>query len=212
METDFSSKIEICGEKNIGPGRHVKSLTKFSPGDLVLLEDALVTGPKLTHVLVCVQCLRSMSALHLCDRCGLPLCPQCHQMVEDDNSKNLFPSSHSTECNFLSINNIRFNPDSPTKAKLLLPLATIIRLLNVNSWRHLESNFYQRLFSKSWNFTEKNIIPHLMNLETCHFSNEEIHMAAGVLDTNCFEIKAHKKEGVYILKEQCSTIVASQIA
>ena len=76
---------------------------------------------------------------------------------------------------------------------LLLYLYLYLRLLRKNSWKHLESNFYQRKHNKSWNFTEKNIIPYLINLETCHFSNEEIHMAAGVLDTNCFEIKACKK-------------------
>ena len=75
----------------------------------------------------------------------------------------------------------------------------ISRLLMKDNWRHLEGNVHKRVGSKSWNFVEKQIVPRLENITDENnnkvFPKEDIHLAAGILDTNCFELKSSKRVG-----------------
>ena len=101
---------------------------------------------------------------------------------------------------------------SKTEAKLLQPLVTVLRLLLTDGWRELEGHVIQRQGTKSWNFTEKNVIPHLHKIRDLNnnhifskvwfcqncilfwfFHQDDIHLAAGILDTNCFDLKCDKK-------------------
>ena len=63
----------------------------------------------------------------------------------------------------------------------------------------MEGNVDKRIGSKSWNFVEKKILPALENIRDENnneiFSKEDIHLAAGILDTNCFELKSSARVG-----------------
>lgn len=77
------------------------------------------------------------------------------------------------------------------------------------NWKHLESNLEMRKSSKSWNVVEKNVVPLLSEItdenENQLFTRDDIHLAAGVLDTNCFQVKS--KEQVSGLKHYLKRIV-----
>ena len=64
-------------------------------------------------------------------------------------------------------------------------------------WRTLEANIGNRKESRSSNFTQKQIVPLLSNITDDNhnqiFTIDDIHLAAGVLDTNCFELKTSKQ-------------------
>ena len=105
------------------------------------------------------------------------------------------------------------------EAKLLQPLVTVLRLLLTEGWSELEGNVIKRKGTKSWHITEKNIVPHLKNIRDLNnntiFSKvcvqftvlsiqylltlsymcfqDKIHLAAGILDTNCFDLKCDQK-------------------
>merc|ERR1711963_512978 len=109
------AKFVVVGEKGVGNGRFVRCTDAISSGELVLTESALVTGPKLSHLLVCVQCLRCLGSVSLCQSCGLPLCLQCQSCDHPH------LTSHSQECHLLTRHGVVFHPSTPTQAKLLLP-------------------------------------------------------------------------------------------
>lgn len=190
-------KFKVHGEKGVGCGRYVRCTETLLPGELILEEDALVSGPKLSHMLVCVQCLRSLNSLSLCNSCGLPLCIKCQNQDFYDQSLHL--TSHTQECKLLRSSGIKLDPANKTQAKLLLPCVTILRLLMQENWKHLESNLEMRKSSKSWNVVEKNVVPLLSEItdenENQLFTRDDIHLAAGVLDTNCFQVKSKEQFG-----------------
>ena len=65
------SELLVCGQPGSGPGRHMVSGRSVPAGQLVLREKALLTGPRLSSVLVCVECLERMECLNVCSRYGL---------------------------------------------------------------------------------------------------------------------------------------------
>ena len=52
--------LEVAGAPGQGRGRHVLACTRLAPGQLVLQEAALVTGPRLSARLVCAGCLQCL--------------------------------------------------------------------------------------------------------------------------------------------------------
>ena len=124
--------------------------------------------------------------------CGLPLCLKCQKTESSDPSK----SSHAKECQLLTSCGIKLHPVNKTQAKLLLPCVTVLRLLLHHGWRHLESNMEMRKHSKSWNVVERYVVPLLSKIkdenDNTAFSKEDIHLAAGILDTNCFQVKSNE--------------------
>ena len=75
----------------------------------------------------------------------------------------------------------------------------IFRLLLSQGWKDLEGHVTRRRGSRSWNFVEKHIVPKLISItdenQNCIFTHDEIHLAAGVLDTNSFELNHDNKVG-----------------
>ena len=78
----------------------------------------------------------------------------------------------------------------------------IFRLLLSQGWKDLEGHVTRRRGSRSWNFVEKHIVPKLISItdenQNCIFTQDEIHLAAGVLDTNSFELNHDNKVGQYL--------------
>ena len=100
-------------------------------------------------------------------RCGLSICDECSTKEMNENNdvtlRGLTP--HGVECRFLASHGVMLNRQrSKTEAKLLQPLVTVLRLLLTDGWSELEGHVIQRQGTKSWNFTDRNIIPHLHNI------------------------------------------------
>jgi len=197
-----SAKVRVNGRRGYGSGRSLVASTNLVSGDVVMIEAPIMTFPRLSGVLVCVNCLGRLDYLSTCTRCGLPLCNDC----QGDDQADL----HSRECQVLVHNDVKFTPTSNIEAKLLLSLTSVLRLLLLeksNNWQDLESNIMERkqqAFSGSgsisgWRFVETKLVPLLTSLknESGHFlfSQDDIHEAAGVLDTNCFQLKEVDKSG-----------------
>ena len=139
--------MEVDGERGVGAGRRVRTARSLQQGEVVLSEPALVTGPRLSSVLVCVSCCSRLTLTTPvpCPTCGLPLCSSCHSA----------PANHSRECLLFSNNNIHFSFKTTSQAKLISPVVTIIRL-GPNIWRaDLISfiDFYCLRTGRIWNPT-----------------------------------------------------------
>ena len=64
--TVFVRMLSVQGSPHAG--RYLVTRTTIPAGHMVLREEALITGPRLGPVLVCVQCLHVMGELRLCIR------------------------------------------------------------------------------------------------------------------------------------------------
>ena len=172
--------LEVGGVRGVGAGRLVTTTTSLQPGQVVLRESPLVTGPRVSSVLVCVSCLSRLGgSAPSCSSCGLPLCPPCQGA----------PGRHSQECRIFTSNKLQFSFQTQSQAKIISPLVTIVRsevwslakhfkirdllhrLLLADKWRHLESNLEKRRGSKSWNYVEKHIVPVLTTLRDQNGNN-----------------------------------------
>ena len=110
--------LEVVGVRGEAAGRSMRTRRLLEAGEVVLAEPALVSGPRLSPALVCVSCLARLPHLQLCPACGLPLCPTCQSPAA---------SQHETECQILVFNNLHFSFKSPSQAKIISPVVTIIR-------------------------------------------------------------------------------------
>ena len=62
------SGLLVCGQPGSDGGRYLVSGRSVAAGQLVLREEAILTGPRLSSVLVCVECLERMGGVDLCTR------------------------------------------------------------------------------------------------------------------------------------------------
>ena len=58
--TTMTDVLEVAGAPGVGSGRHVLACTRLAPGQVVMVEAALVTGPRLSARLVCAGCLQCL--------------------------------------------------------------------------------------------------------------------------------------------------------
>lgn len=197
---------EVHGLPGTGAGRHLVASCSLSSGQLVLRETALLVGPRLSCLLVCVECLTRMDQLVTCPRCGFPLCLACKSLEHK-------LTYHSPECDLLKINGVKMNLVTKSEAKILLSMVSVLRLLLMEGWRHLESHSDLRKNTKQWRFHQKHIVPVIQNLtdvdEKPLFTKDMIDHAAGVLDTNSFEIKNKDKRGTTKTFGRCLFVKAA---
>ena len=62
------SGLSIQGSSGSVVGRYLVSSRSVAGGQLILTEEAFITGPRLSSILVCVQCLHRMGDMCLCTR------------------------------------------------------------------------------------------------------------------------------------------------
>ena len=60
--------LSIQGSSGSVVGRYLLSVGSVEAGQLVLREEAFITGPRLSAILVCVQCLHKIGDICLCIR------------------------------------------------------------------------------------------------------------------------------------------------
>ena len=114
--------LEVVGVRGEAAGRRMRTRRRLEAGERVLTETAVVWGPRLSPALVCVSCLARLTSLQVCPTCGLPLCSACQAGTE-----SCPPPPHWTECQIFLINNLHFSFKSPSQAKIISPVVTILR-------------------------------------------------------------------------------------
>jgi len=136
---------------------------------------------------VCVECCHLLPLLSQCQLCGLPLCEECAKGER---------RWHHKECSLLTSSGTKLSLRDPEEACKLLGAVTILRMLLTQGWRDLESHAQRREDTPIWLFNEAFTVPIIKSFDKeGKFSVKDIHEAAGVLDTNAFEVK---NEGVYV--------------
>jgi len=191
-----TSLVQSSGSESDSHGRYLVASRDIRCGETVLNEAAFLKGPRISSVLVCVQCLQKLPSLAECSICGLSLCYSCNSTTVSDAT-----SDHRLECQLLKNNNVKLNSKNENSAKLNLNLVTILRLLLISQdkWNHLQSNKEQRRGGKEWMIVNKMSVPVLGKLKDQNgnilFTEEEIQQAAGVIDTNSFELKNESQYG-----------------
>ena len=121
-------------------------------------------------------------------RCGLTLCKVCEEK----------PLLHKAECDIFVANNKKFSGSSVQDAVKTYTLVTVLRLLLSGKVNELESHLERREGTPIWLYVETSVVPVLSRLVDTHkqplFTPELIHKAAGVLDTNTFELRTENSE------------------
>ena len=144
--------LEVVGVRGEAAGRSMRTRRRLEGGEVVLTEPAVVWGPRLSPALVCVSCLARLPHLQLCPSCGLPLCSACQAGCETSP-----PTPHWTECQIFINNNLTFSFKSPSQAKIISPVVTIIRS-EMKKLQPVGNNlcsdfYYQRKIGNIWNPT-----------------------------------------------------------
>ena len=101
---------------------------------------------------------------------------------------------HKQECDIFVHNSKRFTISSEQDSVKTYSLITILRLLLTNRVDEFESHSKAREGSPIWMYVESTVVPVLSCLVSPStgatlFTEDMIHAAAGVLDTNTFELK-----------------------
>ncbi|XP_059085622.1 SET domain-containing protein SmydA-8-like isoform X2 [Tigriopus californicus] len=182
-----SVSYEIKFSANKGRGAFL--LEPVEAGNLVLLEQAAVIGPKQTSPLVCLECFTKLSTKDLeycCSKCGSTLCQSCSNL-------ELRPL-HDSECQIFQQAGHRFNPSTEKGARALYNIVTPLRFL-LRAERNpeilfLHDNAESRQDTLIYCFNQVTVARTLreqLQLKE-RFSEAFIHKACGILDTNCYEL------------------------
>jgi len=171
--------FRVCGDSGDEGGKYVVAVEDIPAGQLVIKEAPVFIGPARVAGRECVGCGQG-GHLESCASCGLYLCQQCLPMTR---------SLHSIECSLLcQVAALTMAQDRGVNT-----LVSVARLLLCHGWDHLEGNVDARVGSAAWDDIETGVVPVLCKARgrdgSLLFSKEYVHLAAGVLDTNCFEYK-----------------------
>ena len=103
------------------------------------------------------------------------------------------PLLHKAECDIFVANNKKFISSSSQDAVKTYPVVTVLHLLLSGKVDELESHLERREGTPIWLYVETSVVPILSRLLDTNkepmFTPELIHKAAGVLDTNTFELR-----------------------
>lgn len=103
------------------------------------------------------------------------------------------PLFHKAECDIFVANNKKFSSSSVQDAVKTYSLVTVLRLLLSGKVNELESHLQRREGTPIWLYVETSVVPILSRLVDTNneplYTPELIHKAAGVLDTNTFELR-----------------------
>eukprot|EP00092_Neocalanus_flemingeri_P042777 GFUD01046913.1.p1 GENE.GFUD01046913.1~~GFUD01046913.1.p1 ORF type:complete len:413 (+),score=129.07 GFUD01046913.1:32-1270(+) len=180
-----SAVYTVQGQAADQGGRHLVATTDIPAGQLVIREDPVFIGPRRTAGRVCMVCCQG-ELLVSCHRCGLLLCQQCSSAPPSC-------SLHTRECSLLS----QVSPLALHECESVHSLVCVARLLLTEGWDQLEGQVDCRAGTQAWEVIENCVVPVLMKIKGVDgrpvFTKERIHLAAGVIDTNAFELKVHTK-------------------
>ena len=94
-------------------------------------------------------------------RCGFPVCSVC-QFCDGQLAQ------HGPECGLLTRNGVKMNLVTMCQAKISLSVVSVLRLLLMDGWKHLESHAEKEKNTKQGKFRQKHIIPLIKNLRDAH--------------------------------------------
>ena len=101
------------------------------------------------------------------------------------------PVNHKQECDLFVSNKIKFDCDNEKEAIKSYSIVTVLRALLSGRVDEFESHSSTRDGTPIWMYVETVVVPVLTRVThgDTSYTADMIHRAAGVLDTNTFELK-----------------------
>ncbi|XP_075980478.1 SET and MYND domain containing, arthropod-specific, member 1 [Anticarsia gemmatalis] len=171
-------------------GRYMEATREIKPGDVVMKEKPLITGPSQNTAPVCLGCYKLLEEgkVVTCEKCGWPFCskqcttkpehtPECYytQKREEKVSITVFGEPHpSYEC--LTVLRCLYQRDHDEKLWARI--------------QSLQSHCNDRRGTDKWNYDRKMIAEFIWKFFKLEgtFSEEEIMRCVGILQINGHEV------------------------
>lgn len=185
--------IQICANSKLG--RHLVASRDIKPGEIVLKEAPLISGPSQITCPVCIQCLQRLDACDIengeqaCDRCGWPLCSDC---VPKRNAVQ------HLECDITAARHSRFSIQHYSEPHPMYQCITVLRCLllkdcdpvKYEKLMQLESHCEQRCGSLQWCNDREGVAKFIPKFFNCsdRWSEDEVLKMAGIVQVNGHEI------------------------
>ncbi|XP_076045902.1 uncharacterized protein LOC143028136 [Oratosquilla oratoria] len=192
-------------EENSDLGRYMVASRNIKAGEVVLIEDPIVIGPKQITEPVCLGCYKRVDGSYTCSKCSWPLCgieceqspdhkPECLVGIEIGSPiqiTNFDDTNHFYEI-ITALRCLALKKKSPKKYEQLMAL---------------ESHYEDRKGSHIYKENQIRVVGMLRNYfmllefdpDVIDCSEYTIHKVMGILDVNALEIRQPESEiqGVY---------------
>ena len=175
-------------------GRYMIAKRDIEAGEVILRENPLVLGPKITSHVMCLGCHKTIKPpasgdFYKCSKCTWPLCGK--------NCETLKP--HVDECRVMSEKKFKSSIKNNGTARIessycvIVPLRIILlKLSNPKAYKtitELTSHLDQRIGTKLYDVLRVNLVLFIRNfLKICDCTERDVLNIAGILDTNSFDI------------------------
>lgn len=183
-------------------GRFLEATRDIKPGDVVVKEKPLITGPSQVTPPVCLGCYKQLEAGKSvdCELCGWPFCSRDCTMRED----------HTPECHYtekrgekVSIPSSSFGVPHPNYQCITVLRCLYQRDHDVKLWEKLqalESHCEDRRGTDKWQNDRKMIAEFIWKFFKLEgvFSEEEIMKCCGILQINGHEVPLLEPEYVSV--------------
>lgn len=193
--------------KNDILGRFMVAKRNIKAGDVIVREPPLVLGPKISSIVMCLGCHRTINPpksgdYFKCSGCTWPLCGSSCESLP----------AHVEECQLMrqkkfnsSIKNCGA-PKIEAAYCVITPLRVILlKKTNPKAFKtimELTSNLDQRIDTKLYGALRVNLVPFIRSfLGLTDFTETDVLNIAGILDTNTFDVvlpaKQTRLRGIY---------------
>ncbi|KAL1117668.1 hypothetical protein AAG570_003983 [Ranatra chinensis] len=173
--------------------RYMVAIREIKAGQAVLRENAMILGPKMNSVPVCLGCHAALEPqaesedYYRCRKCTWPLC----------SSKCEKSPRHSKECHLMASKkyNSSIKYDGVVKPDASYCVVTPLRCLLLEKSKYdelltLESHVKIRSATDLYRVLKANLVPFIKDFLGLPYDEETILKVAGVLDTNCFAVRS----------------------
>ncbi|XP_041981847.1 SET domain-containing protein SmydA-8 [Aricia agestis] len=204
QKQDWKQHKAICSPARVKEdpklGRYLEATRNIKPGDIVMKEEPLITGPSQITPPVCLGCYRLLEEDNIvsCEKCGWPFCSEaCTQNAV-----------HQPECFYTQSKDEKVSISSYGMPHPNYQCITVLRCLyqrdhNQKLWRKLqtlESHDEERKNTEKWNNDKKMICQFIWEFFKLKdtFSEEEIMRCCGIVQINGHEVPLLEPEYIAV--------------
>lgn len=170
-------------------GRYLVASRDIKPGEIVLKESPLISGPSQITAPVCIGCLQGLGEglKEECDRCGWPICSKnCQNNINHKNECDLTVARGS------KVSLKQFFSPHPTYQCVTTLRCLMLKETKVETWDkliQLESHCEERRGSVLWLNDREGVAKFIQRFFKCSkWSEEEILKMAGIVQINGHEV------------------------
>lgn len=170
-------------------GRYLVASRDIKPGEIVLKESPLISGPSQITAPVCIGCLQGLGEglKEECDRCGWPICSKnCQNNINHKNECDLTVARGS------KVSLKQFFSPHPTYQCVTTLRCLMMKETKVETWDkliELESHCEERRGSVLWLNDREGVAKFIQRFFKCSkWSEEEILKMAGIVQINGHEV------------------------